>query len=527
MVKNRSSKALVLGLIASLVLAGCSGPKSEPATSPGTTAPPAPAAGLKDTLVVGSSFGDPQGSWDPIDTFVLSWGEVASNIFEGLVDRGTDLKIGPGLATEWKYVDDKTLEFKLRQGVKFHNGEPFNADAVVFTFDRLLGPEGEKSPQRGNYTSINKVEKVDDYTVRFKLNATDPSLITKLAGYGGMIVPPQYIKEKGDATFNVLPVGTGPYKVTSYKKDSQVVLEANPDYWGEKAKTKNVIVRFIQEDATRLAEFQSGAIDIMQAVPNVQVKILEADKNFKVLPVGGPTASTLRFDVSKAPVDKLEVRQAIGYAIDTKTIISTILGGQGKQISTLQGDTSFGNNPDLKPIEFNPTKAKELIDKAGAKGAKLDLFLSASSTRDKEIGQAIASYLKDVGLEVTLNPSESQTLFGQLIPQAKAGHMHLFGWGGWTLDFDNTAYLLYTKGQQWNPSFGDAKITELLTKERSTNDQKVREATFKELTLRLRETMPDVPLYQAVAVWATSSKVQSLVAPPDDRLRLAPVTVQK
>lgn len=236
-------------LAAVLALAGCTGsrakrPDDAPA-KPGETG-----AAIKDTLVIGSAYGDPQGSWDPIDTFLLAWGMVGSNIFDGLVDRGTDLKLRPCLATEWKYIDDKTLEFKLRQGVKFHNGEPFNADAVVFTFNRLLGPEGEKSPQRSNYTSIAKTVKVDDYTVRFELKETDPVLVTKLAGYGAKIVPPQYIKEKGDAVFNLQPVGTGPYKVVSYTKDSQVVLERFDDYWGEKAKTKNVTIRFIPEDAT-------------------------------------------------------------------------------------------------------------------------------------------------------------------------------------------------------------------------------------------------------------------------------------
>lgn len=276
-----------------------------------------------------------------------------------------------------------------------------------------------------------------------------------------------------------------------------------------------------------MAEFQSGAIDIMQTVPVAQVKALETDSNVQVQKVGGPTSWTLRMDVSKPPMDKLEVRQAVGYAVDTKTIIDTVLGGLGKQISSFQGDISFGNNTGLKPLEFNPAKAKELVETAGAKGAKLDLYFSASSTTQKEIAQAVASYLKDAGLEVALQPVEPQTLSGQLIPEGKAGHMHIFGWGGWTLDFDNTAYLIYTKGQRWNPTFSDAKVDELLKQERSTNDQSVRAAAFKELTVRLRETMPDVPLYQAVAVWATSSKVEGFAAPPDDRMRLAPVTVKK
>ena len=147
----------------------------------------------------------------------MPWSSAANNIFDGLTSRGPDMKLQPALATSWDFLDDNSrIRFKLRQNVKFHNGEPFNAAAVKFTFDRLLGDEGKKGPQQSNYTSISKVEIVDDYTVDFVMKQPDPVLLTKLAGYGGMIVPPKYIQEKGDAHFNMNPVGTGPFKFVEY-----------------------------------------------------------------------------------------------------------------------------------------------------------------------------------------------------------------------------------------------------------------------------------------------------------------------
>ena len=137
---------------------------------------PAFAAG---TLTV-SSPQDP-GSWDPIDTFLVNWASVATNIFDGLTYRGPDLKLVPGLATSWEVLDNgMRIRFKLREGVKFHDGEPFNAAAVKFTFDRLLGPEGAKGPQQSNYNSIGSVEIVDDKTVDFKMKVADPVILTKL-----------------------------------------------------------------------------------------------------------------------------------------------------------------------------------------------------------------------------------------------------------------------------------------------------------------------------------------------------------
>ena len=150
------------------------------------------------------------------------WSSAANNIFDGLTSRGPDMKLKPALATSWDFLDDNSrIRFKLRQNVKFHNGEPFNAAAVKFTFDRLLGDEGKKGPQQSNYTSIAKVEVVDDYTVDFIMKQPDPVLLTKLAGYGGMIVPPKYIQEKGDAHFNMNPVGTGPFKFVEYTPEGQ------------------------------------------------------------------------------------------------------------------------------------------------------------------------------------------------------------------------------------------------------------------------------------------------------------------
>lgn len=142
------------------------------------TAAPALAAG-KMTI---SSPQDP-GSWDPIDTFLVQWAAVATNIFDGLTYRGPDLKVVPGLAESWEELDEgKRIRFKLRQNVKFHNGEPFNAAAVKFTFERLLGEQGAKGPQSSNYVAIESVDVIDDYTVDMKLKAPDPVLLTKLAG---------------------------------------------------------------------------------------------------------------------------------------------------------------------------------------------------------------------------------------------------------------------------------------------------------------------------------------------------------
>ena len=527
MKKSLHTKLVAVLAILVLVLAACSngGNKStEGETKPSSGKNPASSRG--NEIVVGISS-DPQ-SWDPIDTFLLDWSSVATSVFEGLVERTLDLELKPGLAEKWEYKDDKTIVFTLRQGVQFQNGEPFNADAVKYTFDRLLGDEGKKGPQYSNYTSIKSVEVNDEYTVTLHLNSADPVLLTKLSGYGAVIVPPKYIEEKGDEFFNNNPVGTGPFKMTSYKRDQEVVLEKNENYWKEGLpKLDKVTFKVIPEASTRLAELQTGKIDVMKRVEVAQAETVKGTDFLELKEVGTPTVFSLRFDTAKAPLGDVKVRQAINYAINKEEIINTILNGYAKPISTYQSELSFGNNPNLKPYPYDPKKAKELLKDAGvAEGTSLDLFIPGTDGNFKEIAQAVSFYLEEVGLKVNINSVDATTLTSDLIPKGNAGHMYRQGWGGWTLDFDNTAYLMYHEGEQWNPSFKDEKVEELLAAQRATVDQKEREAIFMQLTELLYELAPEVNLYQAVDLYAVNKRLKNFQPPNEDRMRFEEVTVE-
>ncbi len=472
----------------------------------------------KNELVIANAEPDP-GSWDPIKTFLVAWGEIGNNIFDGLVSRDPDLKIGPGLATSWKYTNPTTLEFTLRSGVTFQDGEPFNANAVKFTFDRLL--KDKSSPQYSNYNSIKSVQVVDDTHVIFHLNQVDPVLITKLAGYGADIVPPKYIQKHGDTYFGDHPIGTGPYKVTSYKKNNSLTLEANESYWGGAPKIKKVLIRWIPDATTRLEEMQAGHVDIVETVPPSQVSTVKNDSSFTLETAGAPTVEAIRFDTSKSPVNNKLVRQAINYAIDKNALIQKVLSGYGKPISTFQGDISFGNDPSLKGYSYDPNKAKALLQQAGVKpGTTLTFDYIGSDSTFAEIAQAVSEELQQVGLNVKLQPVDQNTFYSDLIPHQNAGQMYEQGWGGWTLDFDNTAYLLYHKGEFWNPDYSNPQVEQLLTAERSTNDQAKRLEIFHQLDKVLIDQAVDVPLYQEDTIWAVSKNVSGWVTPPDERLDL-------
>lgn len=469
------------------------------------------------------------GSWDPIDTFLVQWAAVSTNIFDGLTYRGPDLKIVPGLAESWEELEGGTrLRFKLRQGVKFHNGEDFNAEAVKFTFERLLGEQGAKGPQRSNYTAIDKVEVVDAFTVDLKLKAPDPVLLTKLAGYGAMIVPPKYIQEKGEDNFNLNPVGTGPFKFVSYTPKVDIKLEANPAYWGGAPKLSQLDYRFITEPATAVAELQAGRVDIVvpPTIPIGMLPVIQNDPKLELVSVPGPTVDALRFNTRDGVTADVRVRKAIIMAVDRAAIVKSVLAGQANEIASFQGELSFGYDPALKPLPFDPRGAKKLLTEAGIKaGTPVQIDIRGNDATMNEVAQIIASYLQGVGFAPTIKPYETNVLLNDIIPQGKTGAMFQQKWGGWTFDYDNTAYSMYHSGEKWNPYDKDETLDKLLESQRPLTDRAAREKVLREIAAYAADKALEIPLYNTKAIYGVSKRVKGFVAAPDNRLKFTDVSV--
>ncbi|MGH6761115.1 MAG: ABC transporter substrate-binding protein [Phyllobacterium sp.] len=476
-----------------------------------------------------SSPQDP-GSWDPIDTFLVNWASVATNIFDGLTYRGPDLKLVPGLATSWEELDDgKRIRFKLREGVKFHNGEPFNAEAVKFTFERLLGDEGAKGPQRSNYVAIDKIEIVDDTTVDFHLKEPDPVLLTKLAGYGAMIVPPKYIQEKGDDFFNANPVGTGPFKFVSYEPKVGIKLQAFADHWGGAPKLSELEYRFITEPSTAVAELQAGRVDIVipPTIPIGMIPTIEADPKLEIVTSPGPTVYALRYNTRDGITKDERVRKALILGVDRDTIIKSILGGQAEAIASFQSALSFGYDPTMAPLPYDPEQAKALLKEAGvAPGTAVQIDIRGNDATFNEVVQAVASYLQIIGINATIKPYETNVLLNDIIPQGKTGAMFQQSWGGWTFDYDNTAYSMYHSGEKWNPYDNDPKMNELLESQRSITDRAKREEILKQIANYAAERSLEMPLYNLNAIFGVNKRVKNFTPVPDSRLRLTDVTVE-
>jgi len=467
-------------------------------------------------------------SLDPIDTYSLNNGRWQENVFSPLIWRDQNLVVydgkegrpapseGYGLAESFQYVDDKTLELKLRKGITFHNGEPFNAASVKSTFVRMLD-KANKSPQASNYTAIDSVQAVDDYTVRLLFNAVDPVMITKLCGYGGFITPAGATQDHTKFATTEAP-GTGPYKVVKYAKDDRLVLEAWDGWWGKKKPLiKTLTYRIIPDDNTRLSEFLAGNIDILTL--NVsQANAAKGNPKVQVVPLGVPTVSGLRLDAKKPPTDKKEVRLAIAHAIDQKTIIDTILSGNAKAVGIWQSPFSFGYEDDLPPYPYDPAKAKTFLASAGVPTpVKLTYDVDGTDTQAKEIANAVKTMLDAVGFNVDIHLAEHATFFDDY-RAGKLNNVVPFGWGGWTLDFDNTYYLMHHTGQSYNPSYSNPMVDTLLDQQRGTLDQTKRLGIAKQINKILHDDSIDVAMYQQTYLWGVSNRVANYLIPPDERL---------
>jgi peptide/nickel transport system substrate-binding protein len=309
------------------------------------------------------------------------------------------------LATSWQWVDDTTLEMKLREGVKFHNGEEFDADDVVYTVKFVANPENGVVVQR-NVNWMKDAEKIDKYTVRITTNGPFPAALEFLAGPVS-IYPNEYYAEAGPAGMALKPVGTGPYMVESVDPGKHFVLKKYDGYHGGpkgKATIGTVDIRTIPDVNTQLAEMFSGGLDFIWGVPADQAEKLAAMGRLNVVNESTMRIGYLELDAAGRsgadhPITKLAVRQALMHAIDRKAIVDNLLKGKSKVVHSACFPTQFGCEQDVTTYEYDPEKAKALLAEAGyPDGFSIDLY----AYRDRSYAEAMLAYLADVGITANL-----------------------------------------------------------------------------------------------------------------------------
>lgn len=344
---------------------------------------------------------------DPQKTFDGGERRVTDNIYEKLLERDQNMNLRPALAAAMpRRIAEKTWEFKLRPGIKFHNGEPLNAEAVAFSVNRIMNPE-YKSRQVGDLRGIDRAEAIDELTVHIHTKRLDTLLPARM--YLLKIVPPKAAQRED---FAEAPVGTGPFKFVSWEKGRQIVLERNEGYWREKPVITKATFRFVTEAGSAFAGLLAGEFDF---VDNLQAEYVERAPN-EAHRAGLEHPFAIISAVS-GPTKDIRVRQALNYAVDKKALADSLfLGYASPAHGQMIGDRSFGYNPALDPWPYDPQKAKDLLREAGASNATIE-FVAPSGrwVKSKEMAEAIAGYWQAVGLDVDLKVLE----FGQYLKRLR------------------------------------------------------------------------------------------------------------
>jgi peptide/nickel transport system substrate-binding protein len=455
---------LSVAMVLALVVAACGTTAAPPEATEAPSAPEAtqaPAAtGPSGELVIAIG-GDPS----TLDPQVADDGNeraVNDNVYETLIARDSStMELVPALAESWEELDDVTWQLKLRQGIKFHNGEPFDAEAAAFSINRVINPD-LNSEQISFFSTIKEATVVDASTIQVFTDGPDPILPSRL--YWLKIVPP---KHAADDNFGTTPVGTGPYKFVEWVRDDHVTLEANPDYWGPAPTIAKVTIRPIKEEVTRLAALKAGEVDLVRGLIPEYV-----DEVPKVASTPGLEFTWLRLNALSGPLADKRMRQAINYAINKDELAQSLYSGYAVpaegQILT---PGHFGFNTDVKAYPYDPEQAKQLIQDAGYNGEEIE-FIGESGRwlKDKELIEAVAGQLRDVGLNIKVNIVEWSAWLDLLFAGAdKAPTIQFSAHSNELLDADRTlSALFHSAGSQ--TAYSNPQLDQLVDSARTETD---------------------------------------------------------
>lgn len=523
------------------------------------------AASAQGILVFGSS-----GDAVRLDPAAVTDGESIQrmdNIFEGLVEyEAGSVLIQPCLATSWEASADGTeIVFNLRKGVKFHDGTDFNADAVVFSFARQYDTThpynqyGEWAYWGYMFGDVDRMEKIDDYTVKLVLKRPNASIMTSLAMFTVNIVSPANAeKYKEDAFKN--PSGTGPFKFVEWVKDDHITLVANEDYWRERASLDKLIFKVIPDPSARLMALEVGEVHGIEHLDPAHFDKIKANKDLKLLSEPGMNVGYMAMnsgygyiDANKngmrdiadeplvktpgyyEPLTKKKVRQAINMAIDKQSIVDNIYMGTAMVAKNGMPPSMLGYNDDIVDYPYDPARAKTLLAEAGyPDGFEVTLHVMPVSRPymfdPPKIGEAIQSYLGAVGIKVSIYSVD----WGTYLQETEEGNhqMCLLGWTGDNGDPDNFMNVLYganaaSIGTAGNYAFYTNNTNQaFLSAALATYDSEKRAEYYKKAQEMIHEDAGWVYLAHSLQTVAFRANVQGYDLHPTSRKFFYPVSIE-
>jgi peptide/nickel transport system substrate-binding protein len=451
--------------------------------------------------------------------------QIYHNIYEPLVTLDAKLGIKPGLAESWQQPDAKTVIFKLRRGVKFHDGTDFNAEAARFNFNRMKTEP--KSVRKGEVANIDSVDVVDPVTIKLNLKKPDAALLATLTDRAGMMVSPRVVQERGaELERNAKGAGTGPFEFVEWVRDDHLLIKRNENYWGKPhggPYLDRIRFRPIPDDTVKLQSLQSGEIDVMDYVQPRDVAAVKADRNVVVVDVPSLADFAYQVNHTRPPFNVKALRQAVALALDVDQIVKAVWLNVGVPANGPIPPTSWAYDKSIPPIKRDLAKAKARLAEGGRPGGFSFTVTTNNLPINVQEAEVMQAQLAEAGITMKIKLVDSTTLISD--GNAKNFEMISYQWSG-RPDPDGNTYSFFktTPGTSLNWSgISNPQIDALLDRTREVSSQAERKKLYSELTKLLQDELPMIFIIHPIEPKAFSPRVQNYEAIPDGMMRFKDV----
>jgi len=514
------------------------------------------AAGVQAKTLVYCSEGSPEGFNPQLFTSGTTYDASSVPIYNRLVEFKTGTtELQPGLAEKWDVSEDgKTYTFHLRQGVKwqttkdFKPTRTFNADDVVFSFERQLDKNNKYHVVSGGSYEyfegmdmpklIAKIEKVDDYTVRFTLTRPEAPFLADLGMDFASILSKEYadnmLKAGTPEKLDLNPVGTGPFVLQQYQKDSRILYKANPDFWGTKPKIDRLVFSITPDASVRYAKLQKGECQVMPYPNPADIASMKKDTKINLMEQPGLNVGYLSFNTEKKPLDNVKVRQALTMAVNKQAIIDAVYQGAGQAAKNLIPPTMWGYNNDVKDYAYDPAKAKELLKEAGMPdGFSIDLWAMPVqrpyNPNARRMAEMVQADWAKIGVKAKIVTFE----WGEYLKRAKAGEHQtvMMGWTGDNGDPDNFFATLFSCAAAKDGSnysrWCYKPFEDLIQPARAEADHNKRIELYKQAQVVMHDQAPALIIAHSTVYEPVSKKVSGYVVDPLGKHHFENVDIQE
>ncbi|KAB2336622.1 glutathione ABC transporter substrate-binding protein [Cytobacillus depressus] len=531
MSRKRLSAMLTIFFAVSIVLMGCSGSNNEKTESSNKEQPIAKKEGKDITIAVASDFI----SMDPHDTNDTLSYSAQKTMLEGLVGFDKDMKVIPVLAEEYSVNEAATeFTFKLRQGVTFHDGEPFNAEAVKANIDRLANPDNNLK-RHSLFSVVKETQVVDEYTVKVVLSEPFGPMINNFAHPAAMMLSPKAMETYGKEVSRN-PVGTGQYIFKDWQPGDHLTVTKNENYWNGSAKVDSITFKPSLENGSRVAMLQAGEADFIYPVPSEQVKAIDGKDGIVV--ENGPSIITryLSMNTMKEPFNDVRVRQAINYAINKEAFLGVVMNGYASELkSVIAPNTQFYS--EQESYGFNVEKAKELLKEAGYENGFNTKVWGQNNSQAVKGMEFIQQQLAQIGIKVEVVPMETGTMTDSIWsvtnPEDADIELYYGGWSPSTGDADWGIRPLVGGTEAFPPSsyntayYNNEDVNRLIKEGLATADPEKRNVAYKELQEIVWKDAPWAFLASDDTLYGMKNYLEGIYLLPDGSLSLENIEIKQ